>query len=164
MILYGIYLVPLAEDLRSSDLRLLSTFYTNDAAFYRSEQTSEKILNMLMEKGTYMGYFPNPAKTLFISNMPEQEDTAKREYAAEGIESNFTGGSWYLGAYLSPREEFEAWVKPQMEAWSQGVKVSSKTAKKHPQSIYSGLRMLLQLKCQYLQSNVPGVGTLMGTI
>ena len=33
MVLYGITLVPLAEDLRAADLGILSLFYADDAAF-----------------------------------------------------------------------------------------------------------------------------------
>ena len=51
-----------------------------------------------------------------------------------------------------------------MEAWSHGVIVLGKIARRHPQSAYASLRMPLQLEWQYLQSTVPGVGTLMGFI
>ena len=30
----------------------------------------------------------------------------------EGLVLNFVSGSRYLGAYLGPQEELEAWVKP----------------------------------------------------
>ena len=51
-----------------------------------------------------------------------------------------------------------------MEAWSHGVRVLGKIARRHPQLAYAVLGMLLQLEWQYLQSNVPRVGTLMGPI
>ena len=38
MVLYGITLVPLAEELRLADLGLLSPFYANDAVFDGSER------------------------------------------------------------------------------------------------------------------------------
>ena len=31
-----------------------------------------------------------------------------REFALEGIDLNFAGGSWYLGYYLGPQEKLEA--------------------------------------------------------
>ena len=76
----------------------------------------------------------------------------------------FFSGSRYLGAYLVPQEELEAWVKPQVEAWAHGVIFLGKVAQWHPHSDYAGLGILLQLKWKYLQSTVPGVGTLMGNI
>ena len=63
----------------------------------------------------------------------------KREFAVEGPTLNFISGSWYLGAYLGPQEEFEAWLKPQVEAWAHGVRVLGKIAQRHPQSAFAGL-------------------------
>ena len=117
-----------------------------------------------MNRGPDRGYFPEPAKSLFISDTPGQEAAEKRYFAAEGLNLNFISGSPYLGAYLGPQAELEAWVKPQVEAWDHGVKVLAKIDQRHPQWDYFGLGMLLQLECQYLQRTVPGVGTLMGPI
>ena len=77
---------------------------------------------------------------------------------------NFISGSRYLGAYLGPRDQLEAWVKPQVEAWDHGVRVLGKISLRHPQLAYAGLGMSMQLEWQYLQRTVPGVGTLMGPI
>ena len=109
-------------------------------------------------------YFPKPAKSLFILDTPVQEGAAKREFAIEGLTLNFVSGSWYLGAYLGPWDQLEEWVKHQVEAWAHGFRVLGKIARRHSQSAYSGLGILLQLDWQYLQRTVPGVGTLMGPI
>ena len=77
---------------------------------------------------------------------------------------NFVSGSRYLGAYLGPQEELEAWVKLQVEAWAHGVRILGKISRRHPQSANAGLVMLLQLEWQYLKSTFPGVGTIMGPI
>ena len=53
---------------------------------------------------------------------------------------------------------------PQVEEWSHRVCTIGKIAKWYPQSYYDGLGVSLQLKWQYLQKTVPGVGTLMGPI
>ena len=164
MVLYGITLVSLAEELRPAVLGLLSPFYADDAAFDSSVRRSAQILKVSMKRGPERGYFPKPAKSLFISDTPGQEEAAKREFAAEGLTLNFVSGSRHLGAYLGPQAELEAWVKPQVEAWSHGVKVLSKISRLHPQPAYTGLGMLLQSEWQYLQRTVPGVGTLMGPI
>ena len=77
---------------------------------------------------------------------------------------NFVSRCRHLGAYLGPQAELEAWVKHQVEAWAHGVMVLAKISRQHPQLAYTGLRMSLQSKCQYLQRTVSGVGTLMGPI
>ena len=43
-----------------------------------------------------------------------------------------TKRSLYLGAYLGPQEELEAWVKPQVEAWAHWVRVLGKIARRNP--------------------------------
>ena len=74
-----------------------------------------------MERELDRGYFPNPDKSLFISDTPGQEEMAKKEFSVEGVTLNFVSGSRYLGAYLGPRDQLEAWMKPQVEAWAYGV-------------------------------------------
>ena len=69
-----------------------------------------------MRRGPGRGYFHEPAKYLFISDTLGQDAAAKREFAAEGLTLNFVSGSRYLGAYLGPHAELEAWIKPQVEA------------------------------------------------
>ena len=117
-----------------------------------------------MKRGPDRGYFPEPANSLFISVTPGQEAGTKRAFTAEGIVLNFVSGHIYLGAYLGPQAELEAWVKPQVEAWAHGVKVLAKITRRQPQSAYAGLGMSLQLEWQYLQRTISGVGTLMGPI
>ena len=102
--------------------------------------TSPKAVN---GKGSGQGYFPEPYKSLFISNTPGQEEATRREFAAEGLELNFVSGSRYLGAYLGLQEELAAWVKPQVEAWSHRVRVLGKISRRHPHSAYAGLGMSL---------------------
>ena len=65
-----------------------------------------------MERGVDRGYFPNPAKSLFILDTPGQEEVARREFVVEGLELKFFCGSRYLGAYLGPQEDLEVWLKP----------------------------------------------------
>ena len=115
-----------------------------------------------MRRGTDRGYLPEPAKSLFISDTLGQEEAAKREFAVEGLNFNFVSGSRYLGVYLGPQAELEAWVKPQVEEGDHGVRVLGKINRRHPQLAYSGLGMLLQSEWKYLQRTVPIVGTLMG--
>ena len=69
-----------------------------------------------MKRGSERVYFPKPAKSLNILDTPRKEESAKQEFVIEGVTLNFVSSSWYLEAYLGPRDQFEAWVKPQVEA------------------------------------------------
>ena len=120
MVLYGITLIPLAEELRAADPGLLSPFYADDAAFDGSAQCSAQILKMLTKRGLDRRYLPETAKSLFILDTLRQEAAAKQEFAKKGIVLNFVSGSLYLWAYLGPQDQLEAWVKPQVEAWAHG--------------------------------------------
>ena len=53
---------------------------------------------------------------------------------------------------------------PASQNWVEGMRDLEIFAKQNPQTAYTGLGMLLQLKSQYLQKNVPGVGALMEKI
>ena len=81
MVLYGITLVPLAEELRAADLGILSPFYADDADFDGSARRSAQLLKLLMKRGPNRRYFHEPAKSLFISDTPGQGEAAKREFA-----------------------------------------------------------------------------------
>ena len=59
------------------------------------------------------------------------------------LDLNFVSGSRYLGAYLGPRDQLEAWVKPQVEAWANGVRILGKIARRHSQLAFVGLGMSL---------------------
>ena len=85
MVLYSITLVPLADELRSAYPGLLSLFYANDAVFDSLVQKISQLLNLLMETGPDQGYFPEPAKSLFILDTSGQEEAARRKFAAEGL-------------------------------------------------------------------------------
>ena len=131
MVLYGIALFPLAEELRAADPGLLSPFYADDVAFDVLAQNSAQLLKLLMKRGTDQGYFPEPAKYLFILDILGQEEEVKRYFAKEGLVLNLVSGSQYLGTYLGPQEELEAWVKLQVEAWAHtgnGLRQNSATA------------------------------------
>ena len=70
MVLYGITLAPLAEELRTEEPGLLYPFYADDAAFDGSEQRSAQLLKPLMRRKPDRGYFPDPDKPLFILDTP----------------------------------------------------------------------------------------------
>ena len=164
MVLYGITLVPLVEELRDADPTLLSPLYAGDAVFDRLARWSVAQLRLLMDQGPDRGYFPDTAKYLFIEDNPEDKEAAKREFEQAELNINYVYGGCYLGAYLGTREELEEWVWTKVEVCAHGVRILAKIAKRYPQSAYAGLGMLLQLKWQYLQMPVHGVGSLMGPI
>ena len=78
VVLYGITLVPLAEELRAADLGLLSSFYKDDVAFDGLERQSAQLLKLLMKMVPDQGYLPEPEKYLFILDTLGQEEAVRR--------------------------------------------------------------------------------------
>ena len=77
MVLYGITLVLLAYELRDVDPTLLSTFYANDTEFDGSMRLSVAKLHLLMDWGLEHGYFPKPAKLIFIADNLEEKEALR---------------------------------------------------------------------------------------
>ena len=71
MVLYGITLVPLAEELRDVDTTFLSSFFSDDTNFYGLTSRSAAQLQVLMERGPDRVYFLDLDNSLFIANYPE---------------------------------------------------------------------------------------------
>ena len=122
MVLFSIALFPLTEELRAADPRFLSPFYVDDVVFDGSSRKITQLLKLLMDRGPDRKYFPDPAKSLFISDTPGQEEAAKGEFETERFALNLFSGGRYLEGYLGPQDEFAAWAKTQVEAWTHGVK------------------------------------------
>ena len=93
---------------------------TDDGAFDGSARRSAQLLKLLMKRGPDRGYFPEPAKSLFILDTSGQEAAAKREFAKEGLVLHFVSSSRCLWAYLGAQVELEAWVNPK---WRHGPTV-----------------------------------------
>ena len=98
MVLYGITLVPLAEELWANEPGILTPIYMYDTALDESARRRSQILSLIMEMGPDRRYLPKPAKSLFITDLLDQEEEAKREFAEEGLNLNFVGvlhSEWY---------------------------------------------------------------------
>ena len=108
MVLYGITLVPLVKDLRGVDPTLLSHFYADDVAFDGLVRRSAAQLCLLMDQVLDWRYFPEPAKSLFVFNNPEEKEAVRQEFDRVALHINNVDGSRYLGVYLEPRAELEA--------------------------------------------------------
>ena len=100
MVLYGITIIPLEEDLRAADPGLLTPLYTDGAAFDGLAWRSAQLLKLLMERGSDGGYLSDPDKSLLIVDFLDKEEAVKRKFVAEGIELYFVGGNQYLGGYI----------------------------------------------------------------
>ena len=93
---------------------LAGTIYAGDAAFDGIADSSSRLMTLLLKRGGARGYFPEPAKLLLICNFQTMEETAKQSFELEGLRFNVVLEIQYLGAYIGPAEERDAWVRPQV--------------------------------------------------
>ena len=93
MVLLGITLVPLAEYLRQADPTLVYLLYAKKLVFNGLARRSAAQLKLIMARGTDWGYFPEPAKSLFIADNSEGKDVGRREFERAGLNLNYTCGS-----------------------------------------------------------------------
>ena len=117
MVLYRINLVPLADELRDANTTILSPFYSNDVVFDGSERQSAAQLHLQTNQGMDQGYFPEPFKSLFVADIPKEEkEAARREFKRSDLHLTYIYGIRYMGVYLGPSKDIEAWVRPKVEA------------------------------------------------
>ena len=107
MVLYGIALVLLAEELRDADPTLLSLLYANNVVFGRSARRSAVQLCLLMDQDPDRGYFPEPSKLIFITSNLEEKQAARREFERTVLHLIYVGRRRYLRAYLGTREKLD---------------------------------------------------------
>ena len=157
MILYGVSLLSLAEDLRESQPGLLQPWYADDFSIYGRASQVASLFNRLCAKGPSVGYFPAPAKSWAIC--PKRvEGNAKAILDAAGLPVKWSRGQRYVGGFIGSSRMQERWLQPMVQKWVGGVERLAKVALRYPQSAYAGLVNCLQAEWQYLCRVEPGVG------
>ena len=143
MVLYGVSLLPLAEDLREAFPEALQPWYADDFAMYARASVVAGCFNRLCEKGPSVGYFPAPAKSWGICPR-RQEHAAKTILEAAGLPLMWSRGQRYVGGFVGSTKMRERWLAPQIQEWTRGVELLSGVAKRFPQAAYIGLTQCLQ--------------------
>jgi hypothetical protein len=155
MVLYGLALVPLAAALRQAHPEVVQAWYANDGQLQgRSSRVAEAMID-LQRLGPERGYFPEPAKSIFVCN-PEDWPGAEERLEAFGFK--FVDGSRYVRSFLGSKAALSEWLEPQIAQWVRGVESLAKVARRYPQTAYTGLAKSLQQEWQYLQRVVPDCG------
>ena len=69
VVLYGITLFFLVEDLQAADLGIIIPFYVDNAVFDKSARRSAHLWKLLLEKWQDWEFPHNPAKSMFIADL-----------------------------------------------------------------------------------------------
>ena len=154
MALYGLALVPLAIFLRQAVPSVIQPWYADDAAMAGPVSGIKTAMRILLEMGPKRGYFPKPAKSIFVGR-PADSEKAKEVLA----EFNFRhlDGTRYLGGFIGTKDTQDAWLQPKIQKWVEAVQILARVARRYPQTAYAGLTRSLQTEWTYLQRVVPGI-------
>ena len=154
MVLYGLALVPLAENLRAAVPEALQPWYADDAAVAGRAGDIAKVMARLQEWGPARGYFPEPEKSIFIVR-PEDEEDAKA--LLQDFNFRYKDGSRYVGGFIGSRARLLEWLEPKVQEWVAAIKTLSRIAKRFPQTAYTGLVRSLQMEWTYVQRVIPNI-------
>jgi hypothetical protein len=155
MVLYGLALTPLSEDLRAAAPEILQPWSADDRAMEGPAAGVARVMRLLNRRGPDRGYYPEPAKSIAICSPAQQ--AAAREILAE-FDFRYEAGSRYVGGFIGTDGALDQWLQPQIAKWRDGVQALARVARRHPQTAYAGLAKSLQSEWQYVQRVAPGIG------
>jgi hypothetical protein len=163
MILYGIGLLPLAEDLRRHDPSILQPWYADDFALEGPATSVAQLFQRLCQRGPDVGYFPAPAKSYVVCPRAS-EPAAKAAFDAADLPVQFSRGQRYVGGFVGSTAKRDRWLAPLVEKWVLGVKRLSSVALRFPHSAYAGLVSCLSAEWHYASRTVQDIGPLLAPI
>ncbi len=144
MVCYGIALMPLAEWLRTEVPGALQPWYADDLSGIGTATDNATVLQLLKEKGPYVGYYPEPDKSHYVC-MPQDEEAAKAAFEAAGIpDLNYGRSRRYLGGVYgdaAPRRKSGSRRK-----WNSGY-IAWKSSANVP--THNPRRLMLRLCCPF---------------
>jgi hypothetical protein len=122
-----------------------------------------RVFRLLMEKGSSVGYFPEPTKSYHICPK-EEEAEAKAAFEEVGLHVNFCHGKCYVGGFVRSEAMLEHWLDPMVKKCTAGVETLARIATRVPQAAYVGLTSSLQAEWQYICRVIPGAEHYLGPI
>ena len=152
MVIYGVAMVPLAERLREEAPRTMQAWYADDSAVSGKASDIGRVVARLCELGPAYGYYPEPAKSVVVSRQ-SQRAGAERHLQTFGF--RYSLGKRYLGSFVGSDATRDAWLRPKVEAWANGVRALARVARRYPQAAYAGLTKSLQCEWQFTQRVTP---------
>jgi hypothetical protein len=148
MVLYGVALLPLAENLLAAEPTLLQPWYADDMALLGHVDGIARAMRLLQVQGPHRGYYPEPDKSIVVCAR-----AVRPQVSAFLAEFNFRyeDGHRYVGGFIGSADARKAWLDPQVADWAAGVRTLAGIATRFPQTAFAGLTKSLASEWQYLQ-------------
>ena len=160
-VLYGLALVPLAEQLREACPGTIQAWYADNCAFVGSVTGIARAMRLLNQLGPARGYFPEPEKSILVAR---GEDSARAKEILAEFNFQHKEGSRYIGGFIGDDASLQLFLKGKVDGWVESVKIFARAARRYPQSAYAGLTKSLQMEWSYLQRVVPNAWTFFGPV
>lgn len=127
-------------------------WYADDSSIVGEWRVIKGWIQVLVEIGPKIGYFPEPSKSLLIVS-PEQVEAAEQYFSEEKFE--VITGARYLGGFLGRRVDAELYLLNKVEEWIEGARAMTKVAWREPQAAFSGYTRSLQCEWEYVMRVIP---------
>ncbi len=153
MPLYALALVPLLENINSSDVNQVA--YADDLTAAGKLKSLLKWWTMLQNVGPYLGYFPKGSKSWLVVK-PDKYELAKIIFKDTNIKIT-KDGKRHLGAVVGTETFKSEYVKKFVQDWVKQLKVLSEIAKAYPQSAYCAFTAGFAHKFNYVNRTIPNI-------
>ena len=161
MIVYGIGVLPLIRELRSSYPQVTQPWYADGMEAGGTFQHILEYFWDLQVRGLARGYYPDPTKSILVVASGK---VARAEEHFQGLGIRVMTGHRYLEGYIWDGEAERRWLKANIKGWTESVTILVWVAQKHPQSSYEGLQKSLQQEWDFVKRVTPVVEESFGPV
>ena len=161
MFVYGITLCPLAARLREAEPAVIQPWFADDSCLAGNAKPVAHVMRELMKWGPVRGYYPEPDKSLAISNPGQREAV---EAAMGDLPVRHMAGHRYVGGFIGPYRDLGKWLEPQLRTWRHAVSCLARAARHYPQIAYAAHTKCLQSEWRYVSRVTPGLTTTFRTL
>lgn len=119
MILYGLALIPLVEQLQKAFPDVILPFYADDAGMSGQVSCIAAAMKLLDVLGPAQGYYPEASKIIFVA---KPEDMAWSKEVLLEFNYKYTDRNQYIDEFIGSTEKIDEWLTPQIKNGLQGTK------------------------------------------
>ena len=129
MILCGLALVPLAEELRKAVPEVVQPWCADDSAMAGPASRILTAVTLLQEWGPRRGHCPEPAKSVVVCGAQARP---RVEATLATLPVQCCDGPRCVGGFLGHNDRRSKWLDPQIQKWTRAVRTLARIARRCP--------------------------------